>query len=266
MNLKNHVLVVTGASSGIGRETALAAGKLGAAIVLTARRKDRLEEVAAQIEKAGSKVLVVAADISQESDVEKLIHATQKEFGRIDVLINNAGAGLYATVSETTGDQMERIWRTNFMGTFYAIQKSLPIMKKQGSGHIITICSMAGKRATPFGAAYSATKFAQSGFMESLRMELKNSPIRTTVVYPGATESDFFLVIENPGSREIKHALKAQSASQVAKAILDTIRNPKPEVILQPFGRILSVLNSANPGFVDWVVGNFFKKKQLKEE
>ena len=110
-------------------------------------------------------------------------------------------------------------------------------------------------------SAYSATKFAQAGLMESLRMELKNSPIHTTVVYPGATETEFVSVIENPSGREIRHPLKPQSAAQVAEAIIGIIHHPKPELILQSFGRIMSVLNSANPELVDWAVGNFMKKK-----
>ena len=261
MDLKNRIVVITGASSGIGRETALAAGRQQASVVLAARRKDRLEEVAREIEKHGGKALVVAADVTELSDVKNMINAAVAQFGKIDVLINNAGIGIYAAMEEITADQMEKIWRTNFMGTFYAIQESLPLMKKQGSGHIITISSMVGRRAAPLQSAYSATKFAQAGLMESLRMELKNSPIHTTVVYPGATETEFVSVIENPSGREIRHPLKPQSAARVAEAIIGIIHHPKPELILQSFGRIMSVLNSANPELVDWAVGNFIKKK-----
>ena len=142
MDLKNRVVVITGASSGIGRETALAAGRQQASVVLAARRKGRLEEVAREIEKHGGKALVVAADVTKLSDVKNMINAAVAQFGKIDVSINNAGIGIYAAMEEITADQMEKIWRTNFMGTFYAIQESLPLMKKHGSGHIITISSM----------------------------------------------------------------------------------------------------------------------------
>lgn len=260
MNLKDRVIVITGASSGIGRETALAAGRLQASVVLAARRKEILGEAGKEIEKSGGNALIVATDVSQQSDVENLIQSAISQFGRIDILISNAGIGLFATVEETSPEQMERIWRTNFMGTFYGIRAVIPLMKKQGAGHIITVSSMAGKRATAFGGAYSATKFAQAGLMESLRMELRNSPIRTTVVYPGSTKTDFTSVIENPGARKIRHPMKAMSTNDVAAAILDAIHNPKPEVILQRYGRVLSVLNSASPRFVDWVVASFVKK------
>lgn len=260
MDWKDRVIVITGASSGIGRETALAAGRRKAFVVLAARRKELLAEVGSEIEKSGGKALVVSTDVSQQSEVENLIQLAIRQFGRIDVFINNAGSGLYATVEETSSEQMDRLWRVNFLGTFYGIRAVLPLMKKQGSGHIITVSSMAGKRATPLGGAYSATKFAQSGLMESLRMELRNSPIRTTVIYPGATKTDFVRVIENPGSFEIKHPLKAKSASEVAQAILQAIEHPKSEVILQSYGRLLSILNAASPRFVDWVVARFVKK------
>jgi short-subunit dehydrogenase len=266
MNFEGRVIVITGASSGIGRETALAAGRLQASIVLAARRKELLGEVGREIEKSGGKALIIATDVSQQSDVENLIQSAIKQFGRIDVLINNAGTGLFATVEETSSEQMERLWRINFMGTFYGIRAALPPMKKQGSGHIITVSSMAGKRATPFGGAYSATKFAQSGLMESLRMELRNSPIRTTVIYPGPTKTDFVTVIENPGAYEIRHPLKAKSADEVAQAILQAIHRPKPDVILQNYGRALSILNSASPRFVDWVVASFVKKDHSRRK
>lgn len=265
MNLKNRIVVITGASAGIGRETALAAGRQQASVVLAARRLNLLESVAAEIEKSGGKALAVVADVSQQSDVENLIRETLRHFGRIDVLINNAGAGLYATVEETTAEQMERIWRTNFMSTLYGIRAVLPIMKQQGSGHIITISSMSGKRAAPFKGAYSVTKFAQSGLMESLRMELRDTPIRTTVIFPGATKTEFVEVMENPRNRDVGYPLKADSADQVASAIIRAIHHPRADVILQRFGRILCMINSISPGFVDWVVGSFVKKKQLKD-
>jgi short-subunit dehydrogenase len=261
MNLKNRVIFITGASSGIGRETALAAGRRQASVVLAARRKDRLEEAAVDIERAGGQALVVSVDVTRPEEVKNGIRVAFEKFKRIDVLINNAGVGSYGPVEEISADQMERIWRTNFMGTFYAIQEVLPLMKKQGSGHIITVSSMVGKRGAPLQSAYSATKFAQAGLMESLRMELRNSPIRTTVVYPGVTETEFVSKIENRSSREIRHPLKPLSAARVAEAIIEMIHHPKPELYLQSFGRTLAVLNSANPKFVDWAVGSFVKKK-----
>ncbi len=163
MKWNERVAVITGASSGIGRETARLLNSRGATVVLAARRKERIDALAAELIKAGGNVLSVQTDVSREEDVARLFSATIRQYGRLDWLINNAGSGLHATVEETTPEQMERIWRTNYMGTFYSIRNAIPIMKRQGEGHILTVSSMAGVRGTPMNGAYCATKFAQIG-------------------------------------------------------------------------------------------------------
>lgn len=254
---------MTGASSGIGKETALLLGKKGCSVVLAARREQPLQELARRIEADGGQSLVVKTDVSDERQVQRLIDAAQQRFGRIDVLINNAGFGLAATVAETTPEEMERIWRTNFMGTFYGIRSVLPVMKAQGGGQILTIASVVGKRATPLNGAYCATKFAQVGLMESLRMELRNSPIRCTVICPGATETEFISAMENPGQRSVSNTGPIQSAATVAKAIVRSIGRPSGEVLTQPLARILVLMNAVSPKLVDWAVARM-KKESLK--
>src|SRR5262249_20637665 len=152
--------------SGIGKETALALGKRKASVGLAARREDRLHQIAKQIESDGGKARVIRTDVSEEAQGQNLIAKSVQYFERIDVLLNNAGSGLYAPLEETTCRQMEKMWRTNFMSLFYCISSVLPVLKKQHSGHIITVSSMAGKRGTPLTGAYSATKFAQAGLMD----------------------------------------------------------------------------------------------------
>lgn len=257
------VAIVTGASSGIGKETALLLGKQGYFVVLAARRADAMEDIRKQIESGGGKALAVQTDVSLEADVQRMVDQTMAQFGRIDVLVNNAGSGLFAPVWETSGSQMERIWKTNCLGTFYCISKCLPIMKKQNSGHILAVASVVGKRATPLNSAYCSSKFAQVGLMESLRMELRNTSIRSTVICPSATESDFISVIENPGSRQVAHTGPVQTSRQVAKVIVGAIGTRKVEIMTQPATRILVMLNSVSPRFVDWLVGKV-KRKSLE--
>jgi uncharacterized protein len=259
MNLSDKVVLITGASSGIGRATAILTGKAGLPVIIAARRIDRLAEVAREIESAGGKALAVETDIGDESQVKTLIDKTLEHFGRIDVLINNAGVGLYATVDETTPEQMERLWRINYMGTFHAIQNVLPVMRKQQSGQIIVVASMSGRRGAAFKSAYCATKFAQIGLLESLRMELKNTNIKCTLIFPGATQTEFFEVIENPGKRDVRLYGSVQSAEQVAEEILNAIQNPRTEVISQRLGRIQILLNAFSPDFADWLVGKYKK-------
>ena len=262
--MKDKVTIITGASSGIGRETALALGAEKVNVVLAARRLEKLEDVARQVEAAGGTALAVPTDVSDQHAVRKLTTAAMERFGRIDVLINNAGFGLFASLEETTSEQMARIWRTNFWGTYYAIRSVLPIMKKQGQGHILTISSMAGRRGTPCNAAYCATKFAQAGLMESLRMELYNTGIHCTIVFPGPTDSEFLSALENPSGQPVRFHSAVQSPTEVARAIVKAIRHPKAEVITQRFGRTLIVLNALAPSLVDWLVARTVKRKLLR--
>jgi NAD(P)-dependent dehydrogenase (short-subunit alcohol dehydrogenase family) len=264
MKLKGKVIVVTGASAGIGFATALLAGRQGASVVVSARREDRLADLAKQIHAAGGEALAVRADVSVEGDVQNLIDQTISRFGKIDVLVNNAGYGLYAEVDRTTPEQMERIWRTNFMGTFYGIRAAVPIMRKQGFGHIITISSVVGKRAVPLSGAYSSTKYAQVGLMESLRVELRNTPIRCTTVYPGATSTEFRTAMENPLLKPAGSSTgPVQTSEQVAARIIHAIHKPSVEVVTFRPARLLFIANAILPGFVDWLSARV-KKKDLQ--
>jgi len=260
MDVKDKVVIVTGASAGIGTETAVQLARLGANVVVVARRLERLQALVGQIEQQGGTALAAQADIAQEAQVRAFVEKTLQRFGRIDVLVNNAGAGLYATVEETTAEQMERIWRINFLGTFYCISNVLPVLRRQGSGQIITISSMSGRRGAAFKSAYCAAKFAQIGLMESLRMETAGSGILTTLIFPGATETEFFDVIENPKNRKIRFYGSLQSSSQVAGAVVQAIRKPKVEIITQPLGRLQTILHASSPGLADWLVRKTVKR------
>ncbi|HEY7162543.1 MAG TPA: SDR family oxidoreductase [Acidobacteriota bacterium] len=259
MNSAEKVILITGASSGIGKATAIITGKTRLPVIIAARRMDRLEQVAHEIESAGGKVLAVQTDIGDELQVAGMVDKALQHFGRIDVLINNAAIGLYATVDETTPLQMEKLWRVNYMGMFYCIKHVLPVMRKQQSGQIIVVASMSGRRGAAFKSAYCATKFAQIGFLESLRMELINTKIKCTLVFPGGTQTEFFDVIENPGNRDVKLYGSVQTADQVAEEILDAIKNPRTEVITQRLGRLQILLNAFSPDLADWMVGKYKK-------
>ena len=254
MNWNEKVALITGASSGIGLETARALNEMSVRVVLAARRKDRIDALAAGF----SNALSVQCDVSKESDVDRLFSATMEKFGRIDFLINNAGSGLYESIENTTAEQMEKIWRNNFMSTFYCIRRAIPVMKTQQSGHILTVSSMAGMRGTAMTGAYSATKFAQIGLMDSLRRELPE--IHSTVVLPGATQTEFIEAMENPAKHKVRHRGVIQSPAEVARAIVHALNNPSARVITQKLGRTLIVFNAFSPGFTDWLVEKTFPK------
>ncbi len=157
---------------------------------------------------------------------------------------------------------MNRIFRSNFMGTFYFIRHILPLMKARNSGHILTISSMTGKRGSAFKGAYSATKFAQIGLMESLRMELKGTGIHCTLVFPGSTNTEFVAAMENPMQRNVRYFGGIKGVDVVARAVADAIEKPSLEVITQRLGRMHILLNAFSPGLADWLVMRTSKGKQ----
>ena len=189
--LQDSVAVITGASSGIGAATARLLGSQGATIILAARRKERLDAVAAEVKQAGGKALTVLCDVTVKADAEELIHRTVREFGRIDILINNAGRGHLSSLEDTTDDMIRHMFELNVFALWYATRPALGYMRKEGKGHILTIASMAGKVGFPFNSAYVAAKHAAAGFTYALRTELLGTDIHASVVYPGSVRTDW---------------------------------------------------------------------------
>ena len=173
--IEDKVIIVTGASSGIGRALALALGRERARLVLVARRESRLKELQAEI---GGETLSLPLDLRDRAQVEQMIRSTKDRFGRIDVLVNNAGFGFLGSVESTPQSVVREIFDLNFEAPLLACQLVIPLMRAQGSGHIINVSSVVGRRAMPFGGIYCATKFALNGISESLRVELKDSNIQ----------------------------------------------------------------------------------------
>jgi short-subunit dehydrogenase len=261
-NLQNQVVVVTGASSGIGRETALLFAKEQCRIVLAARRKDRLEELASETRRSGGEALAIATDVSDEEQVRSLVQQTVAHFGCLNILINNAGFGLFAKIEDTTVEELQAIFATNFLGTFHAIKAALPLMQRQKQGHIINVSSVAGKRAFPLSGAYCATKFAMNGLTESLRTELRGGGIDVSLVMPVGTATDFFTEAKNKSNRPSVPLGIVQSAQQVAQAIVSCAKTPKPEVYVYPPSRILVLLNAISPRLVDWFGAKLIERAQ----
>jgi len=248
--LTGRVVVITGASSGIGAATAVACGRAGMRVVLAARRADRLATVAAEVTAAGGAARVVPTDVSFEDSVRALIDGTVAEWGRVDVLINNAGVGILGTVEQTTPAEFEQLLRVNYLGAVYGVLAALPSMRRQGAGHLVNIASVVGKRASPFRAAYVASKFALVGFSEALRLELRGTGIDVTCVCPIGTATDFHLAEPNrlgvPG-----RGGPIQTAEHVARAIVRALRRPRAEVHPYPPARLLFLANDLAPALVD---------------
>ena len=256
----NRVVAITGASAGIGRATALRLAQSGAAIVACARRVERLQALVDEIVAGGGLAIAVAADVTREADMNRLVASALERFGRLDVIICNAGFGIYGTADSITADQMRELIDVNYLGTFYAISAALPVFRRQTTGHAIVLSSIVGKRGVPYMGAYAATKFAQVGLAECLRAELDGSNIHVSVVFPISTETEFFDVMTKASGHATRAMGPRQGASDVAEAIARTIDRPVAEVYPYRKARGLVLLNAIAPGFCDRLVKNWGRK------
>ena len=270
MDPKGKVVIVTGASSGIGEATARQFGREGAKVVLAARRMDKLEALATEIKGmgTGADVLVVQADLSKLEDIQSLIQKTLEKFGRIDVLVNNAGFGRLDWLEKL--DPVKDIqgqFDVNVMGVVQTTRQALPVMIQQRSGHIIQMCSMAGLVGTPTYTIYSACKHAVHGFSEALRREVKPWGIDVSMVYPGGVSTEF-------GSHAgIKRKTKATTpkfmlltAEQVAEAVVSLVRRPRAMWIIPWLWTFTMWMNRNFNWFVDYTTINRFTIPEREEE
>jgi short-subunit dehydrogenase len=256
-----RVVAITGASAGIGRATALRLARNGDALVICARRSDKLHAVADEIRAAGGQAVPIVADVTRVGDMDRFIAAAVDRFGRLDVILCNAGFGIAGTIDDVTPDQMRELVDINYMGTFYATRAAMPVFRRQGAGHVIIVSSIVGKRGVPYMGAYAATKFAQVGLAECLRSELVGSNIHVSVVYPVSTETEFFeVMLRHTGTLVTRAAGPRQHASVVANAIAGAIDRPVPEVFPHFKSRALVWANTFAPGFTDRVVKRFGRK------
>ena len=268
--IKDRVVIVTGASSGIGEATARAFGQQGAKIALAARRVDRLETVAKDIEAFGTEAeaLVVAADLSQLADIQNLVNQTLARFGRIDVLFNNAGFGRLDWLENLDPVQdIEAQYAVNVLGVVQTTRQVLPVMIGQKGGHIINMASMAGLVGTPTYTIYASTKFAVRGFSEALRREVAPWGIHVPVIYPGGVATKF------GAQAGIKRKTKATTpafmlltADDVARAAVGLVRHPRANLVLPWLWGFGVWVNQMCPWLVDWTTVSRFTVPERIDE
>lgn len=261
--LEQQVILITGASTGIGAgiATVLASRFPGIRLVLAARSVDKLEAIATTCQKAGAEVCVIPTDMAQTDQVTALAERTLQTFGRIDVLINNAGYGQMGPVELIPIEAVRQQFEVNVIGATRLIQAVIPTMRQQGGGRIINISSLGGQVAFPLGGIYSASKFALEGLSDALRMELDPFNIKVSVVEPGPVETDFFEVAnrqlhqtttplaESPYRAAVQNLeqlnqrlnRQAWSCEQVANVVIQALRdpNPKPRYVAATGGEIM---------------------------
>ena len=201
-NIQGKVVAITGASSGLGEATARDLSAQGAAVVLGARRADRIKSLADELTRRGGKALAVPTDVTRSEQVKKLVDGAVQAYGRIDVMINNAGLMPQSPLERLRIDEWDRMIDVNIKGVLYGIAAALPYMREQKSGHIINVSSVAGHKVRAGGAVYAATKHAVLALSEGLRQEVKPYNIRTTVISPGAVATELPNSISEPDVAE----------------------------------------------------------------
>jgi short-subunit dehydrogenase len=260
-SLSNRVAAITGASSGIGLACAKRLAREGSAVVLGARRRDRLETAVGEIKASGGRALAIEIDVTREADTLRFVNGAQTEFGRLDIMICNAGFGYYGTLEETPADIMRHMMDVNYMGTFLGARAALPIFRAQHSGHLIFVSSIVGRRGIPFMGGYSATKAAQAGLAESLRSEFAGTAIHVSSVYPISTQTEFHEAMRRDYGHTVSGLGPKQSVEQVAEAIVACLRRPRAEVYPHAKSRALAVLNIVAPGFTDRMVRKYGRRR-----
>ncbi len=256
------VVAIAGASSGIGAALAIELAGAGAKIMLAARRADRLADVAAKCIAAAKNpdaVKTLLCDVSKRADVEKLVAETVTAFGRLDVIVANAGYGLLAKIHEMTEEEFDSMVATNIKGTWYAMQAAAEVMLKQKPldgekwrGHIIAVSSGAARRGLPLYGLYSMTKAAQLSLAQAMRVELQSDRIYISTVHPLTTATEFFDVASSKSRFKSGGLGRAQTAQTVAKKIVRLIKRPRPELWPAFASHLMLVLPALFPRLADW--------------
>jgi NADP-dependent 3-hydroxy acid dehydrogenase YdfG len=243
-DLSGKAIAITGASSGIGEATALSCARAGASVALAARRSERIEQLAKQIEDEGGRAVALPTDVSDERQARAFIEHAYEQLGRLDGLINNAGLMLLGAVEGADTEGWRQMFDVNALGLLYCTHAALPVMREGGGGHIVNVASVAGRRASLGAAVYNFTKFGVVGFSEALRQEALHANIRVTVVEPGFVETE--LQGHNEGNPVVMQATEQMreqigevlQAQDIAEAILYALAQPQHvsvnEVLVRP--------------------------------
>jgi short-subunit dehydrogenase len=253
------VVLITGASSGIGRAAAIVFARAGYHVAGTARRSDRLQELMQEIASLPAphgEFLAITGDVTSEQSMQQAVSQTVQAFGRLDILIANAGIGHRGAVADSSWQDLEQLMRTNMDGVLHSIRAAVPAMRAQGGGHILTISSVAATTITPYAATYSASKAFVSSIVNSMRIELEKDHIRISDILVGRTETEFNEKRLGIGARKASR-LPSMSADTVANALLKTVQHPKNTVILRFFDWLIILGNRLIPG----IIGEFAKRQ-----
>jgi NAD(P)-dependent dehydrogenase (short-subunit alcohol dehydrogenase family) len=253
--LAGKTALVTGASSGIGREVALALAQGGARVGLLARRRPVLEEVASEIVRHGGRAFVLAADVGDAAAVRGAFDALERQAGSVDIVVNNAGIVVPAPVAETSPQDLERMWRVNLLGALLVMQEAVRRMRAGGGGSIVNLGSLAGRRGVSPLGGYCATKFGLIGLTEALRMELHTEPIHVSLVLPGFVDTAMVGSLSQDGEiLDVWPSWLTMPPSWVVWAVIAALRFRLVEVSVPPGSATLEKIGALAPGLTDAVL------------
>jgi short-subunit dehydrogenase len=264
--MPGRVIVITGASTGIGRASALEFARSGATVIVTSRREQVLYRLAQQCEKLGGRALAIAADVTDQQAIQNLARRVIETFGRIDVWINNAAVTLFARFEEAPPDAYRRVIETNLFGCIHGARAVLPYFREQGSGILINVSSGVGKLGSPFISAYAASKFAIIGLSQSLRMELRDAPdIHVCTVLPAAIDTPLFQQAANFTGRAVKPIPPIYRPAKVADALIDLVRHPRREIIVGAAAKMGLLMNTMAPALTEQIFAKQVEQRHFDD-
>jgi short-subunit dehydrogenase len=268
-SLQKKVVLITGASSGFGEDAARLFAKEGCRVVLAARRVEKLQAIAAEIQSTGGEAVAIPVDVNERSEVEQLVQTVLDRYGRVDILFNNAGFGGVDWFENFKPERhIETMIRVNLIGTMLVTHAVLPDMLKRHDGHIINMASVAGLIASPLITTYAASKYGVRAFTDGLRREVSPFGIKVSGIYPGPASTEFGKQLERTKARErIKRSIDVHmTSSYVARRIVDVAKRPRRSLVIPWWFRVITTFDTLFPVAVDWILYFFVKRTHHLEE
>jgi len=266
IDLKNKVVLITGASSGFGEDAARLFAKEGCKVVLAARRLERLQALAEDIQNDGGEALAIPVDVNEPAEIDVMVQTALDLYGKIDILFNNAGFGSVDWFENLEAERnIETMIRVNLIGTMLVTHAIIPHMLKQGSGHVINMSSVAGLIAAPLISNYSASKYGVRAFTDALRREVSPFGIKVSGIYPGPAATEFGRNIKDTRSRKAVKKIKYPhlTSEYVAKRVVNVAKKPVRSLVIPWWFRVITGFDMMFPIVVDWIL-YFFSKKNHK--